>query len=473
MAGLLAAALVFALVSSSLVRSESERTAREEFDLQAVRVAALISSETEDRIQQGECRSGYARSELEAFVGAGARLYVTGLPFCPGDARPYGDLTYLEGVQVDTAAIAEDGYQRLDRALPDRDGRDVVATAAPLVIEEQVAGHLILVKPRAEVRSDLSDVAPALLIASVIGFIPALLLTLLVTTRLTRPIREMRRATDRVAAGDLSAEVAPAGVADLDALAEDFNIMVARLRQREDASRDFLMKVTHDLRTPLTAIRGHAAALSDGIVPAELQGRSLAAVEGEAARLEHMVTDLLDLARIDARRFRIDHGEVDGQEVLERAADAQSADAVHRGVALTHRIAPLPPLVTDARRLRQIVDNLLDNALRWTPDGGRVSLVAEPRGDGGVRVVVTDTGPGVPAHLREAVFEPFRSGETPDGRTGTGLGLAICRQLARALGGDVVVADGPGGGAQFVLTLPAVAPGAPAGRPAPAAAPPR
>ena len=153
--------------------------------------------------------------------------------------------------------------------------------------------------------------APPLLLATLIGLIPALALTLWVTGRLTRPLREMEAAADRVAGGDLTVSVPPAGTEELDHVATAFNAMVERLREREDRSRAFLMNVTHDLRTPLTAIRGHVAALRDGIVPADQVDRSLGAIESEATRLSSMVSDLLDLARIDANQFRIAPTRVD------------------------------------------------------------------------------------------------------------------------------------------------------------------
>ena len=203
-------------------------------------------------------------------------------------------------------------------------------------------------------------------------------------------------------------------------------------------AREFLMRITHDLRTPLTAIRGHAAALSDGIVPQEDIPRSLSAIEAETERLEIMVDDLLDLAKLDAHRFRLELDEVeDPRELLDAAFDAFESEAARQGVAYERVLGPLPPMVTDGQRVRQIVGNLLDNALRWTPEGGRVVLDAVPRAGGGLTVTVTDTGPGIPEAEREAIFEPFRSTRTPDGRHGSGLGLAISRQLARALGGDL------------------------------------
>ena len=225
------------------------------------------------------------------------------------------------------------------------------------------------------------------------------------------------------------------------------------------------MRVTHDLRTPLTAIRGHAAALSDGVVPQEDVLRSLAAIEGEATRLETLVADLLDLARLDAHRFTLDLARVEPSDVLDRAFDAMEAEATARGVSYERSIDPMPTVVTDESRVQQIVVNLLDNALRWTPAGGTVRLEGRSLPSGGFAAAVTDTGPGVPDRDRERIFDAFLSLETPDGQRGSGLGLAISRQLARALGGDVRVESREGAGSRFVLELPAKGARAGGGRP--------
>jgi two-component system sensor histidine kinase BaeS len=234
--------------------------------------------------------------------------------------------------------------------------------------------------------------------------------------------------------------------------------MVRQLARRDRIAREFLMRVTHDLRTPLTAIRGHALALSDGVVPEDAVPRSLGAIASEANRLEVLVTDLLDLARMDADRFRVNLAPTDPGEAVRAAVDAMSSAAAAKGVAIEDDIADLPGITTDADRVQQAIGNLIDNAIRWTPEGGTVRVSARPDAAGGVVTEVSDTGPGIAPHMREAVFEPFRSAETPDGKIGSGLGLAISRQLARTLGGDLTAGDAPGGGARFTLVLPREAP---------------
>lgn len=467
--GLLAAAAVFAVASSGLIRSQTAHASRASFDQQAERVAALIGTKTQEQVNAGKCQN-YTPADLQAFVGAGAHLYVDAAPLCPGGTSPQDNILPVT-VNIDDAVLARQGYQHVDFRVPGAT-TPTVATAAPILVDGQSIGAIVLTKPASAVSTSLSAVLPDLMLAALIGLIPALVLTLWITSRLTRPLREMEVAADRVAGGDLTVSVPPAGTEELDHVASAFNSMVGRLREREDRSRAFLMNVTHDLRTPLTAIHGHAAALRDGIVPPNQVDRSLAAIEHETTRLSAMVSDLLDLARIDANQFRIEAHDVAPEEILAAAHAAHAAIADRHGVRLKSDVSVPGTMVTDPKRLRQIVDNLLENAIRWTPPGGAVRLSARTRAGGGMAVSVADTGPGIPTAIRESVFDAFHAEPAPDGRTGAGLGLAICRQLARALGGDVTVADAPGGGAQFDLELPEIAPGqtrtGPAGERAPA-----
>ena len=328
------------------------------------------------------------------------------------------------------------------------------ASAAPVLLGGETVGAILLARPPGAPSSAWPDVAPWVFLAAGIGLAVALLLSLLLTSRIIRPLTAMQRATHRVAGGDLRTELGPTGTRELDELGSDFNLMVRRLAEREGETREFLMRVTHDLRTPLTAIRGHSAALADGVVPPEDVPRSLAAIENEAARLELLVADLLDLARLDAHRFTLDMAEVRPAEVLERAFDALEPEALTRQVSFERDIDALPVVVTDEGRVQRIVGNLLDNAIHWTPPGGTIRLEGAARPDGGFTAVVSDTGPGVPAEERERIFDAFHSSESPDGRHGSGLGLAISRQLARALGGDVRMEPRAEGGSRFVLEVP-------------------
>ena len=454
-AGLVTAAVVFAAVGAGLIRSQSQAVARGELDRQAQALAGIVSGQAERAAERGtEFRSDYRPDALEALVGPEARVFYTGLQLTPGAERPTGGFPSVAADELDYEVLEQEGVQRIDFQLPGTD-EAYEASAAPVYLGDAIFGAILLARPPGQLASAWPDVAGRVVGAAGIGLAVALALMLLLTRRITRPLTAMQAATHRVAEGDLRAELGRTGTQELDELASDFNLMVRRLAQRDGETREFLMRVTHDLRTPLTAIRGHAAALSDGVVPQEDVLRSLAAIEGEATRLETLVADLLDLARLDAHRFKLDLARVEPSDVLDRAFDAMEAEATARGVSYERSIDPMPTVVTDESRVQQIVVNLLDNALRWTPAGGTVRLEGRSLPSGGFAAAVTDTGPGVPDRDRERIFDAFLSLETPDGQRGSGLGLAISRQLARALGGDVRMESREGSGSRFVLELPA------------------
>ena len=237
---------------------------------------------------------------------------------------------------------------------------------------------------------------------------------------------------------------------ELGQLATRFQGMVDRLREVDELERNFLMRVTHELRTPLTAISGHVQALAEGVVGPDDLDESLAAVNEEVRRLDRLVGDLLDLTRLEAHQFRVVSEEVGLAALLERAAASFREKARTNDVIFHTPIDEAPTIITDGDRVLQIVNNLLDNAFRWTPRGGTVQLGCT-NSNGIAAISVSDTGRGIPPAEREAVFHPFYSRR---GEGGTGLGLSIARELATALGGRLSVESEPGQGSTFTLSLP-------------------
>jgi len=241
------------------------------------------------------------------------------------------------------------------------------------------------------------------------------------------------------------------GGSEIGHLADCFREMAQRLNEAEQLERNFLMSVSHELRTPLTAIRGHIAALSEGLVEdPDARAASLEIVAAETERLARLVGDVLDLAKLDARRFTLLEEEVNMEQLVARAYSTFNEEARRRGIDYRTELRARPVIVSDGDRVLQIITNLLSNAFRWTPDGGRIDVELGAQ-NGAVSVSVKDTGPGIVAEERERIFRPFWS---LDGG-GTGLGLAIARELAQALGGDVEVESEMGKGSTFELVLPA------------------
>ena len=210
------------------------------------------------------------------------------------------------------------------------------------------------------------------------------------------------------------------------------------------------MSVSHELRTPLTAIRGHVAALLEGVVEdPEQRTLSLEVVEAESRRLERLVGDILDLAKLDAHRFTVRREEVDMEQLVGQAYETFSEQAKRRSIEYSVAVRATPVIVSDGDRVLQIVDNLLSNAFRATPDGGRIALELQ-RSNGQIRVAVEDTGPGIAPDQRERLFRAFVSEAG-----GTGLGLTIAKELSTALGGRIDLESEVGRGSRFELVLPA------------------
>jgi signal transduction histidine kinase len=318
-------------------------------------------------------------------------------------------------------------------------------------------GWLIVAKPEAELRDQWLMLLGRLALALAVGIALGGVLFLGLSRRITEPVRALTLATEDVAAGRYDVVIPEAGGSDeIALLTQRFRGMVDKLAEAEQLKRSFLMSVSHELRTPLTAIRGHVEALREGIVTEPEQVRvSLDIVAAETDRLERLVGDVLDLAKLQAHRFTVRHEEVDLERVLDQAYGAFTEEARRREI--DYRLSGVelaPVIVSDGDRVLQVITNLLSNAFRWTPDGGRIELQLGAS-NGAVAVDVLDTGPGVPAHQRARIFEAFVSQDAD----GTGLGLPIARELAVALGGGIELQSTAGSGSRFRLVLP-VAPSA-------------
>ncbi|MEX2032551.1 MAG: ATP-binding protein [Dehalococcoidia bacterium] len=299
---------------------------------------------------------------------------------------------------------------------------------------------------------------PLLLLAGLAVLLLAVGVAIWLARRLTRPIRELERAAGQLASGDLSgrADVPPGTDVDLAALGDTLNAMAAQLEESRGSQRAFLLSISHDLRTPLTSIRGYAEALADGTLDeADPDGRKRAAtvISSEARRLERLVGDLLDLSRLDSRQFSLSARDCDAAEVVHDVAMAFYPQA--RDLGLQLRVVPGDPAPAhlDADRLGQIVADLMENALKYATSSVEVSTEVH---DGEVAVAVIDDGPGIPPADMDKVFTRLYTVRATPGRAvGTGLGLAIVQELAVAMRGHAV-ADAPAaGGARITVTLPA------------------
>jgi signal transduction histidine kinase len=328
----------------------------------------------------------------------------------------------------------------------------LLGLARPVKLGDQVFGAVILARPTTPLNQSWLPFAWRLLPAFFAGILVAGALGWYLSRRITKPVLALSDAADEVASGRYDIAVPQvSGRDEISHLSERFGEMAAELQAAEALERNFLMTVSHDLRTPLTAIRGHVEALLEGVVEdEEARSYSLEVIRLEAERLERLVGDVLDLAKLDTHRFSLLREEVDLERLVDRAYSAFGKEARRRGIEYSCSVAATPVLETDGDRVLQVISNLLANAFRWTPDGGHVGL-ALSQVDGTIRIAVDDSGPGIPQEEQDLIFRPFWS---RDGH-GTGLGLAIARELATALGGEIELQTQAGKGSRFELVLPA------------------
>ena len=384
-------------------------------------------------------------ANLEKAIGGDRIFYV---PLVPGASLVAGNLPVLPRSSVPLRALERGETRTID---VHANGRTYLAVAQIVRLGSLPAGALVVAKPSSQLRSRWLTLVEQLAIAFGGGVLVAGLLGVYLSRRITRPLLALSAAADEVAAGNYAVDLPePRGGDEIAHLSASFGDMAAKLAESEQLSRHFLMSVSHELRTPLTAIRGHVSALREGVVDDEAAREQSLEVIGEAAaRLERLVGDVLDLAKLDAKRFAVLREEVDMEQLCERAYATFGEEARLRSIDYRRTLHDHPVIVTDGDRVLQIISNLLANAFRWTPAGGRIELgLAAENGD--VSVTVEDTGPGITTEERDRIFRPFWS---RDG-SGTGLGLTIARELAFALGGRIELESTPGRGSRFQLVLP-------------------
>ena len=309
---------------------------------------------------------------------------------------------------------------------------------------------LLLLRPVSARSAEWHPFLRDLLLSGAAGVGLAALLSYLLARSIVRPIRRAAAASRSLAADESFSSLPVGGSEELASLAQAFNDMAAQLAVSRESERNFLLSVSHELKTPLTAIRGYAEGLAEGAFPPDAAAETILV---EARRLERLVRDLLELARMNRREFSVRREPVDLAKVTREAVSRHEATANGFGVLLL-AVTDEAWVTADADRVLQVASNLVENALRETPRGGVVTVRS-----GAGALSVSDTGPGLEAGDLEHAFDRFYlydkyGRERP---VGSGLGLAIVRQLARAMGGAVTVASVPGEGATFTLTLASAA----------------
>lgn len=430
--------VVTALISVGLVRNAALDGGQDALNHHADAVTALINT--------GLARGALARplEVLEAQDTPAALVRRTG-EMRGNDLAMAAIAPRLGEVTAGTAVsfrTTMDGGVVLVAARPLKDGRAVVL-ARNAVAATELAEHVLVRQ----------------IVALLIGLVIALTGGLLLARRLAAPLSRVAAAAQELSAGNRDIRVQPGGPAEVTQVADSLNKLADALRVSESRQREFLLSVSHELRTPLTTVRGFAEALADGVVSGDNVAATGGTMLAESTRLERLVNDLLDLARLGTADFRLDIIPVDLTKLMTDTARVWHARCADADVELHTELPDTPTSAeTDPVRLRQILDGLMENALRVTPAGAPIVLALRVRSgsESQASIEVRDGGPGLTpddlevAFQRTVLYERYRGVR----QVGTGFGLALVHGLATRLGGTAVADSAPEGGARFEIRLP-------------------
>lgn len=339
--------------------------------------------------------------------------------------------------------------------------RDLVGLPGPIRFT------IVVSEPYTSRLATLDSVRGTLIFAGIIALAVSMVLGALIARRMTTPLARLRRASSRLAQGQLDERAPRSDIVEIDDLARQFNVMADRLSESlrmleadRDRLREFVADVSHELRTPIAALRAFTELQRDGKVDEATRREFLDRSSEQISRLDWMSTNLLDLSRIDAGIFPLDVRPGDLRDPIRSVVEAHAELAEQRGVSLLSEVPPAPVMLPfDRERIVQLLSNLVGNGLKFTPRGGQVRVILSDKPEGAV-LEVRDSGPGILAAELPHVFERFfRGTNVGDARaSGSGLGLAIARSIVEMHGGQVEVASAIGEGSAFTVRLPRVAP---------------
>jgi two-component system sensor histidine kinase BaeS len=372
--------------------------------------------------------------------------------------EPYNHHAALVLVDVNGEVVFSRGdNQAINQSLQRDRGRGV-----PIIVDGNLVGWLRSVPLSQSPRPDspearfLADTTRAILYSAIGATVIALLLGILLARTLTRPIRELTLITRVLAKGDLGQQVSVRTRDELGELAASFNQMSAELARSSELRRQMTADIAHELRTPLSLILGYTESLSDGKLPATQETFDI--MHDEAQHLSRVVDDLRTLSLADAGELPLARRPVDPRTLLERAMSAHLPEAQQQGISVQVEASPdLPQVEVDPGRMAQVLENLVNNALRYTPEGGRIVLSIEANAST-IKLRVQDNGVGIASEDLPYVFDRFYRSEKSRPRQGTesGLGLAIAKSIVEAHGGSLWVESALGEGTTFTIALPAI-----------------
>ncbi|MEI7555177.1 ATP-binding protein [Candidatus Chlorohelix sp.] len=315
---------------------------------------------------------------------------------------------------------------------------------------------IVALLPVLPVPNVLQDLGPILAMSGLVALLVSLIVGLFIARTISRPLAKATVATQAVARGDYSYFVPPAGSYEIRKMAESFNQMSKEIEQYQRMQRELIGNVSHELKTPLTAIRGFSQAMLDGALrrPEDF-ARSAEIINNETERMIRLVHSLLDLSRLESGQVKMAQEKLQLNEIIEQSLSTFEQRALLQEVKLARHLYPVSPLLGDYDRLRQVFNNLIDNALRYTPPGGSITVSCRTAGQNLV-ATVSDTGQGISPKDLPHIFERFYQAEKSRSKEhgGLGLGLAICKEIIHAHHGRIEVSSASGSGTTFTIVFP-------------------
>jgi len=428
------AIVVAGLVAYPLVVSSSQ-------DLGA-RNLAQLANVTADAIDQQGSGSGVGQGLIKTLQRESISAYL--IPF---GSPNLGDLPFnFPQTYVDQLNNGQNISGRVSSA-----DSEYLLEGRPLSVD----GSVILIQPISVAGASAGMIIWRLVIALALGLVIAIPLGFLAAQRLARPLRRASTAAISMASGSRGVDLVSMGPKEIDEISTSLNALDSALTASEARQREFLLSVSHEFRTPLTAVKGYSEAISDGILSGDKAVEAARLISSESARLDRLVSDLLDLARLGAVDFAISEVAIDLQEFANEVRQIWGYRCQEQQVNLECEIFVHGAFIGDPVRLRQIVDNLAENALRLSPSHSILAIRIEQLSQSLI-IEVRDSGPGLSPEDRAEAFEPGVLYERYRGvrPVGTGIGLALVGRLAIGMGGTAKVGPAPEGGARFTLEIP-------------------
>ena len=374
-------------------------------------------------------------------------------PHPPGERGPKRYRPFVLTDQNGVVLVANDRYKAGDKMSASN-----VEQGVPITRNGKIVGVLVPISVPFE--GDPREVAfidrtkTLLIYSALIGSVIALLLGVFLSRTLTRPIRELTRATHAVSEGDLSQQVPVRSNDELGELAIAFNKMSAELSRSINSRKQMTADIAHELRTPLSLILGHAEAVHDGVLPPTQENFEI--IREEATRLEHLINDLRILSLADAGELTINLQTIEPRRLLQEVASLYQYQTQKKNISLELDIAsPLSTIEVDPGRMTQVLTNILDNAMRHTPEGGRIIMAARQQQDR-IELSILDSGQGLQTDDINHIFDRFYRTDPARQREegGSGLGLAIARSIVQAHGGQLSAQSEAGQGLKIMIRLP-------------------